>query len=286
MTSILKSVTLGASSVPGGTNVSGSVNLDSEAPEGGAQVTLACDPTVVTLPTPITIPEGGKKGGFSFDTPAVDETVNVTIAASYGGDTRSAPLEIVQPVTATKLTVTPRKVVGGQTAQATLTLSGAAHRGGVTVVLRSSNPGAIPVPKTVTVPTDQDTFTFPIQTKPVPGDVDEYVMIMYGDSNVSARLGVTAPVPTKIDAPPRCEGVSGCFVIVSASSPAPPGFSFPLSVSPGGVVTDPRGMVPIPEGQTWGRFWIGVHPRRSDTLDTTIVVGPLRASIQIIPEQQ
>src|SRR5262249_38230996 len=91
-------ISLSASSVVGGNPVTGTVQLGSPAPSGGASVTLmASDP--VTVPPSVTVPAGATSATFNVATRAVGGAFTVTINASYNGVTASTTLFV--------MTVTP-----------------------------------------------------------------------------------------------------------------------------------------------------------------------------------
>jgi hypothetical protein len=281
MSAKLKSLTLSARTVAGGASVSGSVLLDSGAPKGGAEVKLVCEPPAVTLPASITIPEDGTKGGFSFDTLPVDLTVEVTITASYG-DSKRATLEIVQPVTAKSLVVSPATIIGGEQTKATLTLSGPAHRDGIVVMVRSTNGNAIVAPPTVTVPAGQTTHAFAIPSKPTPYDTDEFVFAAYGVSAVYAPLSVKAPVPARIVLPKEAHTALPIAGKVILTNPAPPGFSLPATATPKPImIGSPPGWVTFAGGASEAPF--ALYLPVAVPTDATVTVGSISTTIRLLP---
>lgn len=80
------SVTLGSSSVVGGTPVSGTVRLDSAAPSGGTTVFLSSDNTAVaTVPSTVTVPVGATTATFTVDTRPTTNSQSALIVAEAGG---------------------------------------------------------------------------------------------------------------------------------------------------------------------------------------------------------
>jgi hypothetical protein len=92
--------------------------------------------------------------------------------------------------TLVSLQLNPTNVIGGQTSQATLTLSGAAPAGGAVVMLSSSN-GAASVPASVAVPEGAISASFTVNTTPVP-------------AATSVSIGVRAIIQMSIDIVDRC----------------------------------------------------------------------------------
>ena len=92
----LSSVTLNPSMVVVGSSSTGTVNLTSPAPTGGAVVTLASsNSTRASVPPSVTIPAGASSATFNVAT-TVNRKTSVNIAATYGGVTKSATLTIVR----------------------------------------------------------------------------------------------------------------------------------------------------------------------------------------------
>ena len=87
---VLSSLALSASNVTGGNPVSGIVTLSGAAPAGGAAVSLSgADPA--TVPASVTVPAGATSESFTIATRAVAGATLVTISASFGGVTMTAP---------------------------------------------------------------------------------------------------------------------------------------------------------------------------------------------------
>lgn len=87
--------------------------------------------------------------------------------------------------------VEPASVVGGNPAQGTVTLNGAAPSGGALVTLSSANPGAVMLPPNVTVPAGAASATFPVTTNPVTATTQVQVSGTYGGATRGAVLAVT-----------------------------------------------------------------------------------------------
>ena len=92
----LQSVTLGASSVAGGSNVTGTVALSGNAPAGGVSVTLATSSSSAAQVSPVvTVPAGQSQTTFTVTTFAVSTNTSVTITGFLGSATRSATLTVL-----------------------------------------------------------------------------------------------------------------------------------------------------------------------------------------------
>jgi hypothetical protein len=99
--------------------------------------------------------------------------------------------------TLVSLQLNPTNVIGGQTSQGTLTLSGAAPAGGAVVMLSRSNKAAI-VPASVTIPEGVISASFTVSTNPVASATSVTIAASYNNSGVGATLwiGAAAPTPT------------------------------------------------------------------------------------------
>jgi hypothetical protein len=96
----MSSILLSASSIVGGSPVTGTATLSAGAPPGGAVVQLSAgDP--VTVPASVTVPPGSTSVTFSVSTRAVGGSMSTTISGSYGGTSASATLSVTRPTVAT-----------------------------------------------------------------------------------------------------------------------------------------------------------------------------------------
>ncbi len=102
-------------------------------------------------------------------------------------------------ITLTSLTFKPSYVKGGQLSAGTLTLSGPAPPGGVTVALSSDHPGVAHPPSFVFVPGGKSSAGFAVQTFPVKSNTTVMITATAGSSQVSGTLTVgTASLPPSI----------------------------------------------------------------------------------------
>lgn len=158
----LTALSVQPASVQGGSSATGSVALSAAAPSGGAVVALASNHSAVRVPSSVSVAQGATSASFAITTTTVTVATAASVSATYQGVTRSAALS-VQPVAAAtlnSLTITPAKLVGGQSANGSVMLSGAAGSSGLVVSLRSSNPAVLAVPASVTVPAGANGASF------------------------------------------------------------------------------------------------------------------------------
>jgi hypothetical protein len=97
---VLASLTLGSSTVMGGSPVVGTVTLASPAPSSGVVVALSGnDP--VTVPASVTVPGGSSTATFTVSTRAVAGTIPASITATYAGKSVSASVAVTPIVITT-----------------------------------------------------------------------------------------------------------------------------------------------------------------------------------------
>jgi hypothetical protein len=82
-------------SVVGGATTTATLSLTTNAPAGGAVVTLQRNkPAVATVPATVTVPAGQKSATFTVTTFAVAANTNVQISATYGLASKTAILTV------------------------------------------------------------------------------------------------------------------------------------------------------------------------------------------------
>jgi hypothetical protein len=147
----LKSFTLSATTVAGGTAVSARAELTSLAPYGGAVVRLeSSDPAIAPVPSPFVVQLPTAARTFNIVPPVVTQPTTVTISATYGLVTIAQTLTVVPPSIKT-LSLSRSTMIGAcQTTTAKVTLTGAAPAAGANVMLSSTTAG-VHIPATVVV---------------------------------------------------------------------------------------------------------------------------------------
>ena len=177
-----------ASSVTGGTSVTGTVTLTSPAPNGGAVVILTSSNPAVAVPATITIAKGKTSKTFAIGTSAVTSATPVSISATYGGTTAPASMT-VNPSALKTVTLTPTGVKGGAAVSAKVTLTGPAPAGGLLVTLTSSTPSAA-ASTSVTVPAGATSATVSIATFKVSATTNVTITASGGGASASATMTV------------------------------------------------------------------------------------------------
>jgi hypothetical protein len=155
-------------------------------------VTIACsDPTKVSVPANVVVPANTASATFTATgVGAGSATITVTLPSSLGG----ASAAVTAHVLAVSLAGAsgPAALQVGQTGQGTVTLTGPAPAGGITVGLSAAPGGVVSVPGSVTVPQGQTSAQFPI-TAVGPGTAT--VTATFGSTNASFVVAVIEPIP-------------------------------------------------------------------------------------------
>ncbi len=155
------------STVSGGTTTTATVGIDSNAPAGGVVVLISsADPSVVGVPSQVTIPAGSNEVTFSVTTTPVASQRNITLTATKGTSQLQA-LVTVTVANAKTLSFNPESVVGGSNSTGTITIDQPAPAGGLVILLSSNQPSFVNHPTSVTIPAGQKTATFTVGTTQV-----------------------------------------------------------------------------------------------------------------------
>jgi hypothetical protein len=152
-----------------------------------------------SLPTGLTLnASSGAINGTPFASVASTPlTFKVTDSSSPAlTQTAALTLTIAATPSVTSVTLNPASVLGGNSSQGTVTLSGTALSGGATVTLTSSNTAAAQVPASVVVPAASLSATFAITTSSVSSPTSSVISASYSSSTQTATLDVTQVAST------------------------------------------------------------------------------------------
>ncbi len=160
------------------------VSLDIPAP-ADTVVDLSSDaPLSLSVPSTVTVPSGSKSALFdatAMDVPAPSVTVTATLGSSQATDSASVSGTSPNPAVS-DLSLAPSNLTAGNSAIGTVTLDCEAPSGGMVVNL-SSDLAGVTVPTTVTVPQNQLSTTFRVDT----------LGTAHGTANISADTGTGGP---------------------------------------------------------------------------------------------
>jgi uncharacterized protein (TIGR03437 family) len=124
------------------------------------------------------------------------------VASISGAQSPASTLITVAVPQLQSLSFSPNTVASGESAMASLMLSGAAPPGGAVVSL-SSNSGLASVPATVTVPAGTAAVNFAVSAGTVNANQNVTITASYGGKSVRASLSLTPTVN------PQCANISG-----------------------------------------------------------------------------
>jgi hypothetical protein len=185
-------------SVNGGPSgsVQGAVTVSQPAPAGGLSVALASSSQVIAgVPGSVAIPAGGTSATFTVTTQPVAVAQQVTITATLGANSVTALLAVNPPALAS-LQLNTSSILGGGTVAGTVSLTGAAPAGGMSVVVTSSNTNVASVDVSpVQVPAGAASAGVSVSTNEV--SVATQVVIAVTLNGISKTFGLTVRAPVK-----------------------------------------------------------------------------------------
>jgi hypothetical protein len=256
----LVSLTLNPSSVPGGSDSTGTLTLSGPAFSGGAAIDVSnSNWNVANIPGPMTIPEGQTAATFGVETNTVSQPSSTTITAQYAGASLPATLT-VDAASLTDVSVSPSRATGGSSPTGTVSLNVDAPGSGTVVSLSSSNPGVANVPSSVTVQWSTSA-TFAVSTAPVSQSTPVTVSASSGGVNVNTTVIVVPPVPASMSVDqPNPTGGSGCTGGVFLNGNAPSGGALVSLSSSDPAAASVPSAVPIQQGANSAYFSISTQP--------------------------
>src|SRR5581483_1845383 len=136
----------------------------------------------------VTIEAGTTSAAFRILTTRVDSEQKLDVTAREGAATAKTVLTL-EPLQISALSLSPAGVVGGATAQGTITLNGPASDSSSVVRLASTD-AAAGVPSSVAIRLGSSSATFPVATRPVARSTHATIKATLGDSASEAALTV------------------------------------------------------------------------------------------------
>jgi hypothetical protein len=222
---VLASIVVIPLTVPAGSPATGTVTLTNPAPAGGVVIQLFSNlPLTATVPASVTAPAGARTVSFPIATFVgfPNTTTTPRIEAGVPGELVATGVNVVTgaPTTPPALAITPpvlnpASVVGGNTAQGTISLNRAAPAGGAFVTLQSTNTAVATTPASVTIPAGSQSATFSITTVVVASVSLANIAAGFNGGFLATTLSVTPPVTGPLGTP--------SLVSPSASSQFTPG---------------------------------------------------------------
>ena len=185
----ISGIQVDSSSVVGGAQATGMLQLYDPAPPGGlvARLVAVHDrsqgldrtralPVPVSVPDTVNVPAGALSAPFSIATSPVTMAMGVSLVATIDGVGGTGSISVTPAdfggPTPSDVTLLPGSVIGGTPATGIVTINQPAPAGGVAVALSSSHPAIAGVPASVTVAAGARTANFPVATSAVTTEVD------------------------------------------------------------------------------------------------------------------
>ncbi|MFH0890674.1 MAG: hypothetical protein V1856_01435 [Candidatus Liptonbacteria bacterium] len=283
----VSSLTVTPDSVEGGTSLVGTVTLNKPASDidfGGTIVWLSTTPNAsLSFPQNMKVKAGATSGTFNIRTNKVKSSVKVTVTARLNNVAKTAVVTInpppppPPPLAVSALTLLPASVVIGEFSVGTVTLSGVAPAGGLTVRLYANYPTTVLLPTSVMVAGAARSGTFKFQSKWVSAPMDVTVTAQLLQSSNTALSQKTAVLKINPSMTVSALTLSPSSVIsgnssvgtVTLSKPAPTGGqAVPLSATPSSSLTLPAS-ISVKAGASSGTF----------NIRTNTVASPINANI-------
>ncbi|HEY3781210.1 MAG TPA: hypothetical protein VGL56_09020 [Fimbriimonadaceae bacterium] len=273
------------SPVQGGQASAFAVYINAPAPSGGVLVNLsASSNTYLTMPSTLTIPQGGTAANVTVHTLPVGFQEQVALSATYNSGTSTSVITL-NPATLTGVKVAPASVQGGVTTAFAVYLNGSAGPTGDTISLSSSS-ADVTIAGTVTVGSGASAANVPVTTKPVSSSEQVTLSANFGSTTLSATLTLTPAVLSSIRVAPTSltGGARGALAVYLNGAAGSSGNVVALNSSSAALTI--AGSLTVPSGATDANVQFATSPANtstqvtlsatfgSTTLHTTVTVTP------------
>ena len=280
------SVTVARNVLAGGVTTTGTVTLPSAAGSGGVSVTLSSDQTGLSVPASVTVASGQTTATFNISAAVTASEYTATITASSSGYTNgTATVNVIGP-RATYLSFTKTEVNNGGTSSARVLIGAVAPAGGYVVNLVSSDPTALMVPASVTVPEGQLKVDFIVTGNAATADTTVTVTATPSWSSVTRTILVkaSANVSSVALTNPTIRAGASTTGTVTLGVPAGSGGQVVTLNSNNSAVTVPA-TVTVDEGQTSATFTVTSTGNASTTARIRGTVGKSLADATLTVNQ-
>lgn len=242
------SVTVNPAQVSGGVSSVGTITLSAAAPPEGVTVALSSSDPSATVPGSVTVPGGQTSTTFTVQTVSVVTSTVATLSCSLNGVTVKTTLT-VNPPTLALVGTDFSQIVGGNSGNGSVTLSGTAPAGGIVVNL-SSNNGSLTVPQSVTVAAGASSTQFVYQTAGVQSMVIATLTATLGSTTKTTVMSVLPAMVTRLSfSPSSVGGPTSSTGTVMLNGNAPTGGSV-VSLSSSNAAATVPASVTIPAGKS------------------------------------
>jgi pimeloyl-ACP methyl ester carboxylesterase len=280
-------LSLSQDTATGGTSITGTVQLNGNAPAGGVNVVVSSSsPALTPFISPVNVVAGAAIATFTIPTSAVGALTEVTITASYGASSSSVILTLVPPLPFLQsMTISPGTVNGGSQATGTVTLTAPAPVSGSTgasVILTTSFFAIANVANMVYVQPGATTATFPINTTATNFIEPVTITATYNGITQTQMLNVvpagTPLAPGSLTLSPlMLTGGSSATATLTLTEPAPAG-GVTLTITSDNPAIQVVGQITVPAGSTFASFMAATSPV------TAITTATIRVSLNGISQ--
>jgi hypothetical protein len=279
-------LTFSPEAVTGGDPTTGTVTLTGPAPSGGATVFLAsANPQRVQVPASVTVPAGATSASFPVTTSATAFQWPIVVAATRGTVQAFGEL-LVNPgggVTLKSFTISPNSIVAGNSATATITMTGMVTGSfDAPVSVSSSNPSVVGVLSPQSVPVGSSSATFQLFGQDVAKKTTVTITAVYDTVTKSATITVSPngdPLVSSLSFNPNPVKAGATTVgTVTLTAAAPAGGTIVDFSTNNGSAVDIPGSVSVPAGSKSTTFNV---PTFSVSGSTPVVITVTTGSVSV-----
>lgn len=252
----------------GGSSVTATMNVAEVSNVPRVFTLVSSNTAVAQVPSTVTVGATALSQSFNVTTSAVAANTNVTINATYNGYVTQKTITVLPPNVAS-VAVNPNIILGGQNSTGTVTLTGPAPTGGLTVNLGTSPNLVATTPPSVVVPAGASNANFTVFTAAVQANTGVVVSATFGTTTKTAFFAVNAPSLTTFSVnPTTVQGGTTFQTTVGLDGVAPTdGRSITTFSGAPGIVFMPATIV-VQSGQTTRSINISTSSVTSTTLVT------------------
>lgn len=282
----IQSISVSPSPVAGGAQATVTVVLNGTSAPTGTNVVFHDTSGDAGLPASRILP--GNVHGYSFPvtTKPVTAQVVATLSATTGAVTKQTTLTITTPAVASLALNASKTTYGGTPVTATVTLTGPAQPGGVTVSLGASST-SVSIPTTVQVLAGATSANYTVMTKGVDTALNVTLSAKTGSTIVYANLTIAKSVPSTVTFTPTSVigGFGATGVVRLTGNAGPSGLTVNLT-SPSAAVHAPATMF-FPANSTSATFVVttsGVNTTTNGVVRAQTGVGTyVQGSLTVTP---
>ncbi len=247
--SVIQSITAYPATIVGGATTGFTVTLYDTAGLSGDVVSIS-GTGPLSLPATVLVPAGQSSVNFTATSSAVSTSTQETVTASFNAGSVGAVVTITPPAVS-RMTISPNAILGGDSTEATVELSGKAATGGQKVSLLAST-SAVTVPASITIPAGSSTYSFLLKTKAVNSNTPTTVTAKIGSASQAGTVTVLPTSLSELVVQPTVQGGTSEEVgVFLASSAGSSGVTVMLSSNNAALVTPTSVKVPAGSSSYW-----------------------------------